>query len=124
MNELTDQRQLRSSEQRETRHTDSIALIEEARAAFLDESDEVVEHDTQLFDDNVRVGSSRDDKRAFAARNDTATTPETAERPGREVIHRFTKRDNDPAKSPRRIVTLGDARRGRPKREHGADPPV
>jgi len=103
MNDLGDQRQLRSSDQREARHTDSIDLIEKARAAFGDESDEVIEHDAQLFDDKTRIS------------------------PSRQVMHRFAKRDNATATAPRRIVTLRDARRGRPKRpsrKHGADPPV
>lgn len=130
MNELADQRQLRSSEQRQARHTDSIALIEEARAAFVDESEEVVGHDAQLFDDNTHVAASRSlkqDTRVHAARNNTASSPETTERAERAVVHRFTKRNNDPATAPRRIITLRDARRGRPKRpksKHGSDPPV
>jgi hypothetical protein len=120
MNELAHEREVRTSQQRDARLTESIALIEEARAAFKDESDDVIEHNAQLFDDN-NTGASRN----TTPRD--SHSPDGNERTEQVVTHRFSKRDDDPNTAPRRIITLRDARRGRPRRangKHGADPPT
>ena len=121
MNDLEREHETRSREQRDERHDSSIAIVVEARAAFVDECDEVIEYDSMRFED---IGST--ESRNIAAHSNTDRSPETTERPDRVVIHRFSKRDNDPATAPRRVITLRDKRRGRPRTpagKHGADPP-
>jgi len=129
MSELVRERRTRSSEQREQRHTEGVALLTEARAAFMDEADEVIAHAAVNFDEQShRGGNSHDNTTRTAAAHDNAThSPERTEpRQKSLVVHRFSRRDNDPATAPGRLVTLRDARRGRPRStsKHGADPPA
>ena len=93
-------RQERTHEQRQQTHADSIGLVEEARAAFVDECEEVVSHDGMNFDDEART-SPRSTSSSTSQQATTHAPQPTPERPERIVQHRFTRRDNDPATAPR-----------------------
>ncbi|MAQ13725.1 MAG: hypothetical protein CMN30_02895 [Sandaracinus sp.] len=83
-------------------------MLEEVRSAFADEAAAIVDHE-QL---NYRR----------PAPEDTAEL-DADERPDVETVHRSEPRRNW-RKRPRRIVTRRDARRGRPKKKPGTDPPA
>ena len=111
----------RALQQRHEVHAHSITLLDEARSALTDEAEDLIADNEMTFDTPVRAAS-----RTAAATNSAAGQNSHApgERGDAVVQHRFHKRDNDPRTASRRVITLRDARRGRPPGKHGADPPA
>jgi len=106
--------QERSQHERQAARAQAIATSDDAHLAFEEEAATLVAEDEMNFDSKTSGG-------------DKTPTPTAAERTQAVVQHRFARTNNDPATAPRRIVTLRDARRGRPRRssnKHGADPPA
>jgi len=95
-------------------------LVGAVRDALCEEADELVEHAAVelVTASQTRVGAVT----ASATSGDGATeTPPAAV----VVRHRFDRRDRQRPQA-RRVVTLRDRRRGRPRRgdpRHGGDPP-
>jgi hypothetical protein len=79
-------------------------LTDQARNAIVDEAAELASADEMRFDNQ-------------------ATSAPTTE-PQAITVHRFGNRRDNMTTRTSRIVTLRDARRGRPRTRHGADPPV
>jgi hypothetical protein len=113
----------RAPQERHDVHAQSITLLDEARAALTDEAEDLIADNEMTFDTVVRAASSR---RTATATNSAVGNSSHApgERGDAVVQHRFHKRNNDPRTAPRRVITLRDARRGRPPGKHGADPPA
>lgn len=103
------------------------ALIDEVRAAFREEAEEIVRAcDVELRD----VGGSAIPSTSSASSGPEATDTPAASagedaRPAATTRHRFDPRARD--RAPVRIITLRDRRRGPPRggsARHGDDPPV
>ena len=100
----------RTQQTRDEVQAESIRLLEQARATLKDEAEELVADDEFSFDKTAPSSTPR---------ADDANAP--------VVRHRFSPRaDSASTQAPRRIITLRDARRGRPpgSTRHGVDPPV
>jgi hypothetical protein len=97
----------RSQHERQELKAHSIALLDASREALADEAKDLAADDNMTFDTPTR-----------------ATVTASNERPPHRVQHRLSRTTTDPASAPRRIITLRDARRGRPPGKHGADPPA
>jgi hypothetical protein len=111
MNKLA---QERSQHERQAARAQAIANSDDAHLAFEEEAATLVAEDEMHFDSKMSSG-------------DKTPTATAAQRTQAVVQHRFARTNNDPSTAPRRIVTLRDARRGRPRRpsnKHGADPPA
>jgi hypothetical protein len=107
--------QERSQHERQAARAQAIATGNDAYLAFEEEAATLATEDEMVFDTPTHRKTSSGDK-----------TPTTTERQQAVVQHRFTRSKNDPTTAPQRIITLRDARRGRPRRstgKHGADPP-
>ena len=103
--------QLRSSHERQAAREGSIAMSDDAHLALVEEAAALVADDEMTFD---TLGRGSEGDKA------TATVGERA----RAVVqHRFGRIKNNPDTAPSRVITLRDARRGRPSNKHGADPP-
>ncbi len=83
-------------------------MLEEVRSAFADEAATLVEHEALSY---------RKPDPADAVELDLAERPDVA------TVHRSEPRRNWRVR-PRRVVVRRDARRGRPAKKRGADPPA
>lgn len=123
--------QERSQQERQAARAQAIATGDDAYLAFDEEAATLAAEDEMVFDAPGRSGGTdKAPTEVPAAHNgDRGQLPTgaPAEREQAVVQHRFTRSKVDPATAPRRVITLRDARRGRPKRSsgtHGADPPA
>lgn len=116
MHELAQQR---TQQERQAARAQAINTGNDAYLAFDEEAATLAAQDEMLFDTPTRNGSN--------GSGDKTPTPTGTERQQAVVRHRSTRINNEAATAPQRIITLRDARRGRPPRspgKHGADPPA
>lgn len=100
--------QERTQHERQAARAQAIAISNDAHLAFEEEAATLVAEDEMHFDSVVSSG-------------DKPPPVTTAERQQAVVQHRFKRANNDPSTAPRRVVTLHDASRGRPRRSNGKD---
>lgn len=110
--------QERTQQERQAARAQAIAMGDDAYLAFEEEAATLAAEDEMTFETAASRASNS---------GDIAQTSTTAERQQAVVQHRFARLKNDPDGAPRRVITLRDARRGRPQRstsKHGSDPPA